>query len=85
MTEIKLYNTVALLEDIKTKRFMGQQEIVLRRGQVGTVVEEYKDAEALEVEFADSQGQTYALLAVKASKLMPLFYNLVEPDLVSVG
>lgn len=78
MTQIQLHDTVALVENTKTKRFMTTQEIILRRGQVGTVVEEYKDGEAFEVEFSDDQGQTYALLTIKSDKLMPLFYDLTE-------
>ncbi|PSF33872.1 DUF4926 domain-containing protein [Aphanothece hegewaldii CCALA 016] len=78
MTQIKLHDTVALVEDTKTHRFMTSIEIILRRGQVGTVVEEYKDGEAFEVEFSDDRGQTYALLTVKSEKLIPLFYDLAE-------
>lgn len=78
MTQIKLHDPVALIEDTKTPRFMTEQEIILRRGQVGTVVEEYFEGEAFEVEFSDNQGQTYALLTVKGEKLMPLFYDLAE-------
>jgi hypothetical protein len=77
MTQIQLHDTVALVEDTKTQRFMTEQEIILRRGQVGTIVEEYNDGEAFEVEFSDERGQTYALLTVKSEKLMPLFYDLV--------
>lgn len=57
---------------------MAEQEIILRRGQVDTVVENYKNGEAFEVEFSDNQGQTYALLAVKGEKLMPMIYDLSE-------
>jgi len=42
MTQIQLYSTVALIKDTKTHKFMSNQEIILHRGQVGTVVEEYK-------------------------------------------
>lgn len=77
MTQIQIHDTVALIEDIKTHLFMTTQEIILRRGQVGTVVEEYKNGEAFEVEFSDNRGQTYALLTVKSEKLMPLYYDLI--------
>ncbi|ACK72902.1 conserved hypothetical protein [Gloeothece citriformis PCC 7424] len=46
IAQIQLHDTVALIEDTKTQRFMAEQEIILRRGQVGTVVEKYKDGEA---------------------------------------
>jgi len=51
----KLLNVVALLEDIPDHG--------LRRGQVGTVVEELAP-DVFEVEFSDDNGRTYALLAL---------------------
>ncbi|GFE70172.1 DUF4926 domain-containing protein [Chroococcus sp. FPU101] len=83
MTQAKLHDTVALVEDTKTYQFMTDKEVILRRGQVGTVVEVYNNGEAFEVEFSDTQGQAYALLTVKSEKLMLLLYNLTELDLVS--
>jgi hypothetical protein len=78
MTQVELHNTVALVEDTKTYQFMTNKEVILRRGQVGTVVEVYNNGEAFEVEFSDAQGQAYALLTVKSEKLMLLFYNIAE-------
>ena len=46
----------------------------LLRGQVGTVVEELPP-DAYEVEFADSEGRTYACVALKARQLMVLHYH----------
>ena len=46
MKEIKLFDSVALLEDLPEEN--------LRRGQVGTVVEIYKNGEAFEIEFVDN-------------------------------
>ncbi len=51
---IKLLDDVALLEDLP--------EHDLQRGQVRTVVEELAPG-IFEVEFSDSEGRTYALLA----------------------
>lgn len=82
MNQVKLHDTVALVEDTKTHQFMTDKEVMLRRGQVGTVVEVYNNGEAFEVEFSDAQGQAYAFLTVKSEKLMLLFYNLAELDLV---
>ena len=64
--EIKLLDTVALLQDLP--------EAGLQRGQVGTVVEEL-DPGVFEVEFSDDQGKTYASLAVESSRLLGLLYE----------
>ncbi len=69
--EIHLHDTVALLEDVPAKHFLTSRPLTLRRGQVGTVVMTY-DGSAFEVEFAGRDGRAYALLPVKAEKLMPL-------------
>lgn len=63
---IKLLDDVALLEDLP--------EHGLQRGQVGTVVEELAPG-IFEVEFSDSKGRTYALLALKAGQLLVLRYE----------
>ena len=69
--EIHMHETVALLEDVPTSHFLTGQPLTLRRGQVGTVVMTY-DGSAFEVEFSGRDGRAYALLPVKAEKLMPL-------------
>jgi hypothetical protein len=69
--EIHLHDPVALLEDVSAKHFLTGQPLTLRRGQVGTVVMTY-DGSAFEVEFSGRDGRAYALLPVKAEKLMPL-------------
>jgi len=63
---IKLLDEVALLEDLP--------EHGLQRGQVGTVVEELAPG-VFEVEFSDSEGRTYALLALNAEQLLVLRYE----------
>lgn len=45
--------------------------MILRRGQVGTVVMIY-EGNAFEVEFAGRDGRAYAMLPVKADNLMVL-------------
>ena len=73
MNEIKLHDTVALTENMKTTQFMTDKEIILPRGQVGTVVEIYDKGKAFEVEFANNKnGQTYALISIEFEKLMLL-------------
>jgi hypothetical protein len=69
--EIHMHDTVALLEDLPAKHFLTGQALLLLRGQVGTVVMTY-DGSAFEVEFSGRDGRAYALLPVKADKLMPL-------------
>ena len=66
-----MHDTVALLEDTPAKHFETGQPLLLRRGQVGTVVMTY-DSTALEVEFAGQDGRAYAMLPIKADKLMLL-------------
>ena len=64
--EIQLLDVVALTEDLA--------EQGVRRGQVGTVVEELAP-DVFEVEFSDDNGRTYALLALPADQLMVLHYQ----------
>ena len=73
MSLIKLHDIIALSENIKTIQFMTEKEIILPRGQMGTVVEEYNNGEAFEVEFCDDHGQTYALVSLKLEKLILLY------------
>lgn len=67
----KLIDVVALLEDIPDHG--------LRRGQVGTIVEELAP-DVFEVEFSDDNGRTYALLALRVDQLIVLHY---EPALAA--
>jgi hypothetical protein len=69
--EIHMHNEVALLEDMRAKHFDTGQPLMLRRGQVGTIVMTY-DGSAFEVEFAGRDGRAYALLPVAAEKLVLL-------------
>jgi hypothetical protein len=66
MNKIQLLDVVALTEDLPERK--------LRRGQVGTVVE-ILDEGVFEVEFSDTDGRTYAILAVRADQLMVLHYT----------
>jgi hypothetical protein len=62
----KLLDVVALLEAVPDHG--------LRRGQVGTVIEELAP-DVFEVEFSDDNGRTYALLALRANQLIVLHYE----------
>jgi hypothetical protein len=68
---IHMHDVVVLLEDTRTKHFETGAPLILRRGQVGTVVMTY-DGRAFEVEFAGRDGRAYALLPVPADKLILL-------------
>lgn len=64
--EVKILDAVAVIEDLP--------EHGLKRGEVGTVVDRWKDG-SFEVEFSDETGEAYAFVALRAEKLMPLFYR----------
>lgn len=69
--EIHMHDVVALLQDTTTTHFDTGRPLVLRRGQIGTVVMVY-EGNTYEVEFAGRDGRAYALLPVPADKLMVL-------------
>lgn len=68
---IQPHDVVALLEDTAAQHFETGQPLLLRRGQIGTVVMTY-DGAAFDVEFAGRDGRAYALLLIGADKLMVL-------------
>jgi hypothetical protein len=69
--QIKMHVLVALTQDVRTKRFEKGQDLLLRRGQIGTVVMLYPDG-ACEVEFADRDGRAFAMLPLRPEHLMVL-------------
>lgn len=69
--ELHIHDVVALLEDTPAKHFETGQPLLLRRGQVGTVLIT-NDGSVFEVEFAGLDGRAYALLPIKAERLMVL-------------
>ena len=69
MDEIKLLDVVALTENLESEG--------LRRGEVGTVVEQWAEG-VFEVEFSDDSGKAYAFAAVPAEKLMKLYFRKDE-------
>lgn len=79
MTDINLHDVVAITEDIIAPRFLGEGELLLCRGLVGTVVEILSDGEAYEVDFIlDSNGKTYAMIPIEPDKLLVLRYEFTE-------
>jgi len=69
MNGIEMHAVVALMEDLS------QEGLV--RGQVGTVVENWTSG-VYEVEFADVNGITYAMVALKSEQLMTLHHAPVH-------
>jgi hypothetical protein len=69
--KIQMHDVVVLLDDMPARHFETRESLMLRRGQVGTVVMTY-DGSAFEIEFAGRDGRSYALMSVPASKLMLL-------------
>lgn len=66
-----MHDLVALLEDVTTTHFETERPLILRRGQIGTIVMTYDDG-AVEVEFADRDGRAFAILALRPDQLMRL-------------
>ncbi|MBA3568127.1 MAG: DUF4926 domain-containing protein [Pyrinomonadaceae bacterium] len=66
---MKVLDVVALMEEVP--------EHGLRRGEVGTVVERWKDG-AFEVEFSDDSGEAYAFAALRGDQLMKLHFRKDE-------
>ncbi|MEG4110343.1 MULTISPECIES: DUF4926 domain-containing protein [unclassified Microcoleus] len=77
MKIIKDINIVDLTEDLEATHFEKKQIIKLYKGEVGTVVVEF-DGSAFEVEFSHQGGTTYGRKTVPATKLMLLYYELLE-------
>lgn len=66
---MKVLDVVALKEDLP--------EHGLRQGQVGTIVEIWQPG-VFEVEFADTNGVAYAMIALRAEQLMELHWQPAE-------
>ena len=75
---IKEYAVVALKNEVQAIHKKTKQPILLRQGQVGTVLMSFED-QAYLVDFADAQGETYAMETVPSTQLMLLTY---EPVLI---
>ena len=71
MNEIKVLDVVAVLEDVPQHGLL--------RGEVGTVVELWKDG-AFEVEFSDTSGKAYAFAPLRADQLLKLNFPRTNAD-----
>ena len=69
MNKIEILDVVALVEDLDSEG--------LRRGEVGTVVEQWKDG-VFEVEFSDNLGKPYAFAALGPDQMMKLHFRKDE-------
>jgi hypothetical protein len=69
MDKIEILDVVALTEDLDSEG--------LRRGEVGTVVEQWKDG-VFEVEFSDNSGKAYAFAALRPEQMMKLHFRKYE-------
>lgn len=69
MDNIELLDVVALTQDLDSEG--------LRRGEVGTVVEQWKDG-VFEVEFSDNTGKAYAFAALRPEQMMKLHFRKDE-------
>jgi hypothetical protein len=79
--KFKEYDVVALIHEIPATHKATQQSLVLRRGQVGTVLMDFEERAYL-IDFSDTQGNTYAMETVPAENLMQLVY---EPSLTGAA
>ena len=68
------YDVVALTEEVETEHQDTKKPLRLRCGQVGTVLMTF-ERDAYLIDFADSDGHTYAMETIPAQKLMLLFYE----------
>ncbi len=69
MDEFKLLDVVALTENMDSEG--------LRRGEVGTIVDEYRNG-VFEVEFSDDSGRAYAFVALRPEQMMKLHFRKYE-------
>ena len=68
------YDVVALTTEIQAIHKETSQPILIRPGKVGTILMSFDDRAYL-VDFADAQGNTYAMETVPSEKLMELVYE----------
>ncbi len=76
MNQIKEYDLVVIDRDIHVTHKETKQPILLRKGQLGTVLMDF-DGEAFLIDFSDEKGITYAMETVPAEHLIPLLYKTV--------
>lgn len=87
MSEINMHehDLVALVEDTQVPRFPAGDDILLPKGVVGTIVAEYAQGEAFEVEFSGKDGQAYAFATLKPQKLFLLNFDYQPAKVAAVS
>jgi hypothetical protein len=78
MNDIQEYDLVALTEEAIATHKVTHQQILLRRGQMGTVLMSF-DNQAFLIDFTDKKGNTFAMETIEHVKLLRL---INEPELV---
>ena len=76
MSQIQEYDLVVLDKDTPATHKETNQPILLRKGQVGTVLMDFENKAYL-IDFADQEGITYAMETIPAEQLIPLLYQPV--------
>ena len=74
MKEVHLHDSVALLEDAPTTHYATGEPIILRPGQIGTVVVTYNGS-AFDVEFEGGDGRAFAIASIPGDKLAVLSHT----------
>ncbi len=74
MMALHEYDVVVLIVEVQAIHKDTSGQILLRPGQVGTILMSFDDRAYL-VDFADAQGNTYAMETVPSEKLMQLVYE----------
>ena len=77
MTQLKEYDLVAIERDIPATHKETKQPILLRKGQVGTIVMDF-EGQAFLIDFTDEKGITYAMETILKENLIPLLYSPVS-------
>ncbi|MFQ3598323.1 MAG: DUF4926 domain-containing protein [Chloroherpetonaceae bacterium] len=72
---LNVLDVVALNEDLRASHYESKLPILLKRGQVGTVLEVYEQGASYLVEFADQQGVMFALEILESKQLIPLHHQ----------
>ena len=76
MAELQEYDLVVLLVDAPTMHKVTREPLMLRRGQVGTVLMQLEEGACL-IDFADQQGETFAMEVVESTHLLKLIHEPV--------
>lgn len=74
MAELQDYDLVVLLVDTATIHKISREPLILRRGQVGTVLMKVEE-EACLIDFADQQGETFAMEIIELANLLKLIHE----------